>query len=137
LTCVVRKMRKRLELPGPRELLCKESAEAVLRAALGGDDGLHLETVKLSGKSFGVHGASVVAELFSRLQCLKSVDLSDIIAGRSETEALQALEVISKSLCGKSLLEINLSNNALGLKGRLFYGCDWMLGIQACSELLS
>jgi Ran GTPase-activating protein (RanGAP) involved in mRNA processing and transport len=51
------------------------------------------------------------------LNQLEVVDLSDIIAGRPEDEALRTLHIICTSLKNFKLTEVNLSDNALGLKG--------------------
>ena len=48
---------------------------------------------------------------------LKYLDINDIIAGRPENEALEVLSIISDSIKDLPIEEINLSNNALGLKG--------------------
>ena len=44
-------------------------------------------------------------------------DISDIIAGRPEDEALRTLNIICSSLKKFNLTEVNLSDNALGAKG--------------------
>ena len=44
-------------------------------------------------------------------------DISDIIAGRPEDEALRTLKIICSSLKKFNLVEVNLSDNALGAKG--------------------
>lgn len=46
------------------------------------------------------------------------MDISDIIAGKHETEALRVLEIICNSLAGRKLKSIDISDNALGEKVR-------------------
>lgn len=57
---------------------------------------------------------------------LQEADLSDIIAGRPEEEALAALNIICGSLASAQLQKLNLSDNALGEKG-----------IRACASALT
>ena len=52
-------------------------------------------------------------------------DISDIIAGRPEDEALRTLGIICGSLKKFDLVEVNLSDNALGAKG-----------VEACRDVL-
>jgi Ran GTPase-activating protein (RanGAP) involved in mRNA processing and transport len=49
---------------------------------------------------------------------LDEADLSDIIAGRHESEALRVLEIVCNSLAGRRFKSIDLSDNALGEKVR-------------------
>jgi Ran GTPase-activating protein (RanGAP) involved in mRNA processing and transport len=68
---------QRFALSGPREMLTKERAEALvapLRAIA--DD---VVSIKLSGFSFGVDAANVFAPVVRQLKKLKYVDYSDII----------------------------------------------------------
>lgn len=56
---------------------------------------------------------------------LRTADISDVIASRPEEEALQALRVLCAALKRFHLVEVNLSDNALGEKG-----------IDACKDVL-
>jgi Ran GTPase-activating protein (RanGAP) involved in mRNA processing and transport len=56
---------------------------------------------------------------------IKVADISDMIAGRPEEEALQSFSHICKSLEGQNLTELDISDNALGEKG-----------VNACKKLL-
>lgn len=47
---------------------------------------------------------------------IEDADLSDIIAGKHESEALRVLEIVCNSLAGRKLKSIDLSDNALGEK---------------------
>lgn len=78
--------------------------------------------VKLSTKSFGSshdnNSAEVAARAFqASAATLTDVDLSDVIAGRPETEALSALKIMCSALAKVKLRRLNLSDNALGEKG--------------------
>lgn len=101
-----------------RELLSKERLVELL-GKRGTEDHSTYSTLRLGGKSFGHEAATTLSDVLSQLANLNTIDLSDIIAGRAEEEALKVLEIITGSLKGKGYVEINLSDNALGLKGRL------------------
>jgi Ran GTPase-activating protein (RanGAP) involved in mRNA processing and transport len=77
--------------------------------------------VKLSSKSFGRDAAQVAAAAFASLGArLKHADLSDVLAGRPEAEALEALGILCGALTeagGVRLESLDLSDNALGEKG--------------------
>lgn len=53
-------------------------------------------------------------------------DISDIIAGRPEDEALRTLKIISGALKKFDLVEVDVSDNAMGAKGCL-----------ACEDILT
>lgn len=107
-----------------RELITKEKAEKLLEEfKKEKKEWKESKSIQIGGQSYNVQSAMLVAEdLLSQLTKLEIIDLSDIIAGRPEEEALQILTIFSNSLKGIKFLEINLSDNALGLKGnRIFY----------------
>lgn len=55
--------------------------------------------IKLSTKSFGRDAAEVASQAIANLsKSLVSVDMSDVIAGRPEAEALDALHIMSNAL---------------------------------------
>jgi Ran GTPase-activating protein 1 len=60
-------------------------------------------------------------------------DLSDIIAGKSEEEALEVLRIICNALGECALVDLNLSDNALGRPGVL--ACEAVLRGQALEKL--
>lgn len=113
---------KALELSGGREqvsadLINKLIAEWTVRDPL---------SLRLSNKSFSVEAAEVMATFLDSLEAsLRIADISDIIASRPEEEALQALRVLCAALKRFPLVEVNLSDNALGAKG-----------IDACKDVL-
>ena len=79
----------------------------------------------LSNKSFDNGAATKIAEYVSSLSGVTVADISDIIAGRPEDEALRTLNIICSSLKKFELIEVNLSDNALGAKG-----------VEACIDVL-
>lgn len=97
-----------------REALTSERAEELLAGLTEG-----VESIKLSGKSFGDGSASAAAAALQRISpSLKRLDLADIIASRPEEEAKRTLATIADALSScKHLTLIDLSDNALGAKG--------------------
>jgi len=105
-----------LDLTGSREFLTQETAEELLAPML--EPGSKIQKVKFSTKSFGVEAAEVAARAIRNVSStLIDADMSDIIAGRPEDEALAALRIISDALSTARLRHLNLSDNALGEKG--------------------
>eukprot|EP00889_Picochlorum_renovo_P003979 jgi/Picre1/31009/NNA_006367.t1 len=105
-----------IDLTGSREFLTTETAEEALAPML--QDGASVSRIKFSTKSFGIDAAHVAARAIRNVSStLKHADLSDIIAGRPEEEALKALEIISEALAEAELDSLDLSDNALGEKG--------------------
>jgi Ran GTPase-activating protein (RanGAP) involved in mRNA processing and transport len=105
-----------LDLTGAREFLTAEIAEEKLAPMLA--EGSIVSKIKFSTKSFGVDAAHVAAKAIRNVKgTLKHADMSDIIAGRPEDEALQALSIISEALADAELDSLDLSDNALGEKG--------------------
>ena len=105
-----------LDLTGSREFITKESAEELLAPMLAPDS--KIKKIKFSTKSFGIEAAEVAAQAIRNVSAtLIDADMSDIIAGRPENEALAALRIISEALSTARLLHLNLSDNALGEKG--------------------
>jgi Ran GTPase-activating protein 1 len=100
---------------GTRAFLTREYAEELLRPLLEENAFTH---VCLSNWSFGDGSAEVAARALSPLKDrLVDVNLADIVAGRPEVEALNAMTIISSALEGSKLKSLNLSDNALGEKG--------------------
>lgn len=105
-----------LDLSGAREFLTRETAEELLAPMLAQD--AKIRKIKFSTKSFGIEAAEVAAKAIRNVaSTLKEADMSDIIAGRPEDEALGALRIISEALGAAKLQVLNLSDNALGEKG--------------------
>ncbi|CAL5413322.1 unnamed protein product [Camellia sinensis] len=101
---------------GQRAFIEAEEAQELLRPLK--EPANSYTRICFSNRSFGL-GAARVAEpiLESVRNQLQEVDLSDFIAGRSEAEALEVLNIFSEALEGSVLKSLNLSNNALGEKG--------------------
>ncbi|KAF6000927.1 RAN GTPase activating protein 1 [Cyanidiococcus yangmingshanensis] len=131
-------------LSGDREMLNAERAQVLFaplrkHAAATSDTGEAIEIyrVSLSGKSFDVGAATVAASHFARLRprSLRVLHLADVIAGRAEHEALQVLELLSAALADHDLVELDISDNALGAKG--VRACAALLGRSEHLECLS
>ena len=73
--------------------------------------------IKLSTKSFGRDAAEVAAEAIANVAgSLVDMDMSDVIAGRPEAEALDALRIMSAAL---SRLQLRWIPALLGRLGSL------------------
>jgi len=108
-----------------REFLTAERARAVLSPLLA--PGASFRKVTLTGKSFGRDAAEVVAEAVRNLgQQLEELVMSDIVAGRPETEGIEVMTTICSAFSAPSLTKLDLSDNALGEKG-----------IRACGNALT
>lgn len=119
--------------PGAREMVDAPRAAELLKS-----EGATVKSptyLCLSNKSFSEAAAELIGASL-RENCSASVrvaDLSDIIAGKSEEEALQVLRIISKSLEECVLVELNLSDNALGRPGVL--ACEPLLRGKSLQKL--
>jgi Ran GTPase-activating protein 1 len=104
--------------------------------------------LRLSNKSFSIEAAQAIAERLATFARLSVVDISDIIAGRHEDEALLVLQTLCTAMAGRDLLEVNVSDNAFGLKGvdvvkailvskvtEKFYFCNNGLSAEAVERL--
>jgi large subunit ribosomal protein L31/Ran GTPase-activating protein 1 len=105
-----------IDLTGDREFLTRESAQELLAPMLA--PGAAITRIRFSTKSFGVDAAEVAAAAIRNVaHTLVDADMSDVIAGRPEAEALGALRILSDALKTARLRRLNLSDNALGEKG--------------------
>lgn len=105
-----------------KEHVCTRQFQALL-SEWTGTNPTH---IKLSNKSFDVEAATKIAEFFQQITSnIEVADISDIIAGRPEEEALKVLRIITNSLQRFELVEVNVSDNAMGAKG-----------VDACKEIL-
>ncbi|KAL3678879.1 hypothetical protein R1sor_021835 [Riccia sorocarpa] len=101
---------------GTRDFLTKERAEELLKPLT--EAGNAYNKICLSNWSFGEDAGLVAQKILSDIKGnLEDVNLSDIVAGRSEAEALEVMRLLSDSLAGSKLKSLNLSDNALGEKG--------------------
>lgn len=101
------------EFPQGREMVNEERARELLASCTTTSP----TTIRLSNKSFGLDAATLIANTLKSFPNVVVADISDIIAGRHEDEALQVLTTICDSLSDKKLVEVNVSENALGRKG--------------------
>jgi len=74
-------------------------------------------SVRLGTKSFGKDAALHAADVLKEMGNVMHADMSDIIAGRPEEEALEVLQILCGALPPQQLKELDLSENALGEKG--------------------
>ena len=106
---------------GRRAFIDAEEAEEILKPLK--EPGNSYYRICFSNRSFGIDAARVAEPILSSLKDqLTEVDLSDFIAGRPETEALDVMSIFSSALEGCVLKYLNLSNNALGEKGVRAFG---------------
>ncbi|CAI9107840.1 OLC1v1007309C1 [Oldenlandia corymbosa var. corymbosa] len=107
---------------GRRAFIDANEAEELLKPLMQPNN--KFTKICFSNRSFGLDAAHVAGPILLSLRNqLTEVDLSDFIAGRSETEALEVMSIFSSALEGSELRYLNLSNNALGEKGvRAFSG---------------
>ncbi|XVF21776.1 hypothetical protein REPUB_Repub12eG0119200 [Reevesia pubescens] len=106
---------------GRRAFIDAEEAEDILKPLR--EPGNSYTKICFSNRSFGLDAANVAAPILSSIKDqLTEVDLSDFIAGRPESEALEVMNIFSSVLEGCHLRYLNLSNNALGEKGVRAFG---------------
>ena len=79
-----------LELSGGRELVNSAKAKELLEKISVTDP----SSIRLSNKSFDHEAAQIIANKVSQYHHITDADLSDIIAGRPEEEALKVVETI-------------------------------------------
>mmetsp|Transcript_22072 Transcript_22072/g.21330 ORF Transcript_22072/g.21330 Transcript_22072/m.21330 type:complete len:491 (-) Transcript_22072:355-1827(-) len=137
------------EFGGGREaVITAEKAEILLQAVLELDP----NHIRLSNKSFSSEAAIAISSRLIAFKGVEIADISDIIAGRPEEDALLTLKTICDSIVGNDLIELNVSDNALGSKGvtacqsviicktlQRLYFCNNGMSADACvliSELL-
>ena len=82
---------------------------------------------KIGNKSYDNAAAQKIADYLNSVECnIEVADIADIIAGRPEEEALRTLSIICSGLKRFDLVELNVSDNAMGAKG-----------VESCRDLLS
>ncbi|KAM6545391.1 hypothetical protein CsatB_026127 [Cannabis sativa] len=106
---------------GKRAFIEAEEVEKLLKPLQ--EPGNSYSKICFSNRSFGLEAAQVADPILASLKSqLKEVDLSDLVAGRPEAEALKVMNIFSEALEGSVLKSLNLSNNALGEKGVRAFG---------------
>lgn len=103
-----------------------DAAAAAEAAKVITDGDTSFTKIRLSSKALSPEAAATLADAFRSLPGLVVADLSDIIAGRPEAEGLAVYEALGEVLKDKPLVEIDLSDNALGPKG-----------VKACTAMLT
>ena len=91
------------------------------------------DKLDLSNKSYTESAARIISDYLTKetksqrslASQVSIVNLADMIASRMEDEGLQVLKIISDSFKDSSLVDVDLSDNAMGSKG-----------ISACSSVL-
>lgn len=93
------------------------------------------DSLNLSDKSYTAASARVIADFItssdetfptSIATTLKYVDLHDVIASQEETVGLEVLQTFSEMLSTSKLIDVDLSDNAMGSKG--VTACATILG---------
>jgi Ran GTPase-activating protein 1 len=84
------------------------------------------QRIRLSDKSYTAEAAAVIATFLTEpfvgsgiplVHDIVEVDLSDSIAGRMTEEGLQVLKTICDAFVESKLVDVNLSDNAIGQQG--------------------
>ena len=88
----------------------------------------------MTDKSYTFEAATLIAEFLTSTDifspCLSAgiqiANLADIIASRMEEEGLEVLQILSNAFQTSRLIEVDLSDNAMGSKG--VTACEMVLG---------
>eukprot|EP00555_Chaetoceros_dichaeta_P011421 CAMPEP_0198259400 /NCGR_PEP_ID=MMETSP1447-20131203/8614_1 /TAXON_ID=420782 /ORGANISM="Chaetoceros dichaeta, Strain CCMP1751" /LENGTH=485 /DNA_ID=CAMNT_0043946789 /DNA_START=130 /DNA_END=1587 /DNA_ORIENTATION=- len=116
-----------------REQLLAHRAKVVATSNPAADALPLCDSIVLADKSYTYEAAMEISTFLtsttefdpSIASGITVADVSDVIASRMETEGLQVLTSISNAFLSSKLIEVNLSDNAMGSKG-----------ITACANLL-
>lgn len=106
-----------------REMVTRERAVELMQPitdaanAAGADGTVAFDKIQLSGKSFGLEAAEVVGEALARVTGVTVLDFSDVMSGRSFDDACVILARLTAPAACWPLVELNLSDNALGSAG--------------------
>jgi Ran GTPase-activating protein (RanGAP) involved in mRNA processing and transport len=114
-----------LEFSGPRENVDGVKADQLLALV---KDIKNPTKIRLSNKSYDIEAATKIAQYLETLEGVKIADISDIIAGKSNDDGMSndILRIISGGLKKFDLVEVDVSDNALG-----------PAGVLACKDILS
>lgn len=106
---------------GQRAFIQEDEAQTLLSPLK--DPGNSYTKICFSNQSFGLGAARVAGPILASIKNqLKEVDISDIVAGRPEAEALEVMNIFSEALESSQLKYLNISDNALGEKGVRAFG---------------
>jgi Ran GTPase-activating protein (RanGAP) involved in mRNA processing and transport len=128
LTTVNPKIREVIDDAKATELI------ATWKEQLGNETSVSCEKIVLDGKSYTPGAAKIIADFLTSTEDyqpsiasgIKVAILSDIIASQMEDQALIVLKTISDAFKESQLVEVDLSDNAMGTKG-----------VVACETVLS
>lgn len=97
----------------------REQLQADIGEELESLDWSKLESITLSGNSYGRDACDYIAQLLETKDSpnLRSVDFSDMFVSRKLDELPGSLEVMVRALMGKTIEKLDLSNNAFGPAG--------------------
>ena len=112
-------------LSGGREVVHENRAKELIELA-NITDYDQVTTIRLSNKSITEKAAEILSAVLKKFKNISNIDISDIIAGRPEDEALKTLTWICKeglSHTVDNLIVLNVSDNALGVKGINTFEC--------------
>ena len=129
--------------PGLREVVNEEKALAMiagwteqLTAHQEAHPNLEIlcNEIELTDKSYTSSAATLIAEFLTSTEifspCIAAgiqiANLADIIASRMEEEGLEVLQILSNAFQTSRLIEVDLSDNAMGSKG--VTACEMVLG---------
>lgn len=131
---------------GSREVIDEEKARAIITSwrsqlethqskVANADELVLCDTLSLSDKSYTAASARIIADFLTSSEegfpvpianTLKFVDLHDVIASQEETVGLEVLQTFSEMLSTSHLIDLDLSDNAMGSKG--VTACATILG---------
>jgi Ran GTPase-activating protein 1 len=106
-------------LDDKREMVDKARAVELLAPLHAAIESSQVVTkLTLCGKSFGIEAATYIGSVFGKLPAtVTSIDFNDCIAGQKTEDVGTILQSLCSPLKNQPLVEINLSNNALGHRG--------------------
>ena len=116
---------------GARELVSADRAKELL---IGIASDVNFTSVNLSNKSYSDEAAIIIgAALANHCESVTSANLSDMIAGRQEEEALRALKSLCDGLANSKLAVLECDDNAMGKPGVI--ACETVLRQKTLTHL--
>lgn len=97
----------------------REQLQADIGEELETMDWSKLESITLSGNSYGRDACDYIAELLAKKETplLTNVVFNDMFVSRKLDELPGSLEVMVRALMNKQIVQLDLSNNAFGPAG--------------------
>lgn len=140
-----------LTATGEREVVDEAKAEAMIEGwtaqllayqAANPDASVLCDEIVLTNKSYTSPAARLIAAFLTSTETftpciaagIKIANLADIIASRMEEEGLEVLKTLSDAFQTSQLVEVDLSDNAMGSKGVV--ACEMVLGGKAVAGSL-